>query len=107
MDFFKLKEHDTNVRTEIIAGTTTFLAMAYILAINPSILGTVMNENGVFVATALASAISTFIMGLWANCPIALSAGLGLNAYFAFTVCIGELNQFGDSANPNPSVPNA
>ena len=107
MDFFKLKEHDTNVRTEIIAGTTTFLAMAYILAINPSILGTVMNENGVFVATALASAISTFIMGLWANYPIALSAGLGLNAYFAFTVCIGELNQFGDPANPNPSVPNA
>lgn len=90
--FFKLKEHGTNVRTEIIAGTTTFLAMAYILAVNPNILGTVMNKNGVFVATALASAIATLIMGLWANYPIALSAGLGLNAYFAFTVCLGELS---------------
>lgn len=90
--FFKLKEHGTNVRTEIIAGTTTFLAMAYILAVNPDILGAVMNKNGVFVATALASAIATLIMGLWANYPIALSAGLGLNAYFAFTVCLGELS---------------
>ncbi|MCR5005747.1 MAG: NCS2 family permease [Clostridiales bacterium] len=90
--FFKLKEHGTNVRTEIIAGTTTFLAMAYILAVNPNILGAVMNKNGVFVATALASAVATLIMGLWANYPIALSAGLGLNAYFAFTVCLGELS---------------
>ncbi|MBR2263985.1 MAG: NCS2 family permease [Firmicutes bacterium] len=89
---FKLNEHGTTVRTEIIAGTTTFLAMAYILAVNPSILGTVMNPNGVFVATALASAIATFIMGLWANYPIALSAGLGLNAYFAYTVCLSELS---------------
>ncbi len=104
---FHLKEHGTTVKTEIIAGTTTFLAMAYILAVNPNILGTVMDANGVFVATALASAIATFIMGLWANYPIALSAGLGLNAYFAYTVCIGELNQFADPGNPNTPVPNA
>ena len=88
---FHLKEHGTTVRREIIAGLTTFLAMAYILAVNPSILGNVMNAGGVFVATALASAIATFIMGLWANYPIALSAGMGLNAYFAFTVCLGQL----------------
>lgn len=89
--FFKLKEHGTDVRTEVVAGTTTFLAMAYILAVNPSILGNVMDAGGVFVATALASAIATFIMAFYANYPIALSAGLGLNAYFAYTVCLGEL----------------
>ena len=83
---FHLKEHHTNAKTEIIAGTTTFLAMAYILAVNPNILGTVMNANGVFIATALASAIATFLMGFWANYPLALSAGLGLNAYFAYTI---------------------
>ena len=88
---FHLKEHGTNVRTEVIAGTTTFLAMAYILAVNPNILGTVMDANGVFAATALASALATFLMAFLANYPIALSAGLGLNAYFAFTVCLGEL----------------
>ena len=88
---FHLTEHGTNVRTEVIAGLTTFLAMAYILAVNPSILGTVMDANGVFVATAVASAIATFVMAFWANYPIALSAGLGLNAYFAYTVCLGEL----------------
>lgn len=88
---FKLKEHNTTVRTEILAGLTTFLTMAYILAVNPNILGTVMDRSGVFVATALASAIATFIMAFLANYPIALSAGLGLNAYFAYTVCLGEL----------------
>lgn len=88
---FHLKEHGTTVRTEVIAGTTTFLAMAYILAVNPNILGTVMDANGVFVATALASALATFLMAFLANYPIALSAGLGLNAYFAYTVCLGEL----------------
>ena len=88
---FHLKELGTTVRREIIAGLTTFLAMAYILAVNPSILGNVMNAGGVFVATALASALATFIMGLWANYPIALSAGMGLNAYFAFIVCLGQL----------------
>ena len=88
---FHLSEHGTNARTEIIAGLTTFLTMAYILAVNPNILGTVMDRSGVFVATALASAIATFIMAFLANYPIALSAGLGLNAYFAYTVCLGEL----------------
>ncbi len=88
---FHLKEHGTTVRTEIVAGLTTFLTMAYILAVNPNILGTVMDRSGVFVATAIASALATFIMGFWANYPIALSAGLGLNAYFAYTVCLGEL----------------
>ncbi len=89
--FFKLKEHGTNVKTEVIAGITTFLTMAYILAVNPNILGSVMDRSGVFVATAIASAFATFIMAFFANYPIALSAGLGLNAYFAYTVCLGEL----------------
>jgi len=88
---FKLKEHGTDVKTEVIAGCTTFLAMAYILAVNPNILGTVMDANGVFLATAISSAIATFIMAFLANYPIALSAGLGLNAYFAYTVCLTEL----------------
>lgn len=94
---FQLSEHDTNVRREIIAGLTTFLTMAYILAVNPNILGTVMDRSGVFVATALASAIATFIMAFLANYPIALSAGLGLNAYFAYTVCLGELGGEADA----------
>lgn len=89
--WFHLSEYDTNVKREIVAGCTTFLTMAYILAVNPNILGTVMDPSGVFVATALASAIATFIMAFLANYPIALSAGLGLNAYFAYTVCLGEL----------------
>ncbi len=94
---FKLKEHGTDAKTEVIAGITTFLAMAYILAVNPNILGNVMNANGVFLATAISSAIATFIMAFLANYPIALSAGMGLNAYFAFTVCLGELS---DVENP-------
>lgn len=94
--FFQLKERGTDVRTEVVAGLTTFLAMAYILAVNPSILGNVMDANGVFVATALASAFATFLMAFVANYPIALSAGLGLNAYFAFTVCLGELKDVPD-----------
>lgn len=94
---FKLKEHETDVKTEVIAGITTFLAMAYILAVNPNILGTVMNANGVFLATAITSAIATFIMAFLANYPIVLSAGMGLNAYFAFTVCLGELSDVPDA----------
>lgn len=94
---FHLKEHGTTVKTEVIAGTTTFLAMAYILAVNPNILGAVMDANGVFVATALASALATFLMAFLANYPIALSAGLGLNAYFAYTVCLGELGGAADA----------
>ncbi len=88
---FHLKEHGTTVKTEILAGLTTFLSMAYILAVNPSILGTVMNSNGVFLATAITSAIATMIMGIFANYPIGLSAGMGLNAYFAYTVCMADL----------------
>lgn len=95
---FKLKEHGTNVRTEVVAGITTFLTMAYILAVNPNILGSCMDRGGVFVATALASAIATFVMAFLANYPIALSAGLGLNAYFAYTVCLGELSDMGADA---------
>lgn len=94
---FHLKEHGTDVKTEILAGITTFLTMAYILALNPNILGVVMDANGVFVATAVASAIATFVMALLANYPIALSAGLGINAYFAYTVCLIEL---ADVENP-------
>ena len=90
--WFHLKEHGTDVRTEVVAGLTTFLSMAYILAVNPNILSAGgMNPSGVFVATALASALATFVMAFLANYPIALSAGLGLNAYFAYTVCLGEL----------------
>ena len=86
--FFKLKEHKTDVRTEVIAGITTFMTMAYILAVNPSILGdSGMDTGAVFTATALASAIASFLMALTANLPFVLSAGMGLNAYFAYTVC--------------------
>lgn len=86
---FKLQERGTNVRTEILAGITTFITMAYILAVNPNILSAAGMDNGaVFTATAIASAIATFIMAFLANYPIALSAGMGLNAYFAFSVCI-------------------
>ncbi len=88
---FHLKERGTDVKTEVIAGITTFLTMAYILAITPNILGTVMDRSGVFVATAIASAISTFVMAILANYPIALSAGLGSSAYFAYTVCMRDL----------------
>ena len=95
--FFHLKENGTTVKTEVLAGITTFLAMAYILAVNPNMLGaTGMNSQGVFMATALAAAAGTIIMALLANYPIALASGMGLNAYFAYTICLGEM---GD--NPN------
>ena len=88
--FFKLKEHGTDVRTEVIAGFTTFLTMAYIVFVNPSILSlTGMDFNAVFVATCLAAAMGTAIMALVANYPIALAPGMGLNAYFTFTVVQG------------------
>ncbi len=88
--FFKLKEHGTDVRTEVIAGLTTFLTMAYIVFVNPSILAlTGMDFNAVFVATCLAAALGTAIMALVANYPIALAPGMGLNAYFTFTVVQG------------------
>lgn len=94
---FKLKEHNTTVKTEVMAGITTFLTMAYILAVNPNLLSASgMDSGAVFTATALASALATFIMAFWANYPIALSAGMGLNAYFAFTVCLGDLKGIED-----------
>lgn len=94
---FKLKEHNTTVKTEVMAGITTFLTMAYILAVNPNMLSASGMDNGaVFTATALSSALATFIMAFWANYPIALSAGMGLNAYFAYTVCLGQLQGIDD-----------
>jgi len=88
--FFKLKEKGTNVKTEIIAGITTFATMAYILAVNANILGAAgLDEGAVFVATALASVIGTVAMALLANLPFAMAPGMGLNAFFAFSVVIG------------------
>jgi len=88
--FFKLKENGTTVGTEVIAGLTTFFAMAYIIAINPSILSKANMEWGaVFLATIISSIIGTLIMGLFANVPYAQAPGMGLNAFFVFTVCFG------------------
>lgn len=88
--FFKLKENKTDVRTEIVAGIITFMTMAYILVINPTILSdSGMDFQRVFAATAIISAIATLVMGFVANLPFALSAGMGLNAFFAYTVCQG------------------
>lgn len=87
---FKLSENKTNVKTEVVAGITTFMTMAYILAVNPSILSaTGMDPTAVLLATALASFIGTAAMALMANLPFAMSAGMGLNAYMAYTVCLG------------------
>ncbi len=86
--FFKLKEHGTNFRTEVMAGLTTFFTMAYIIFVNPSILSkTGMSWGGVYVATILAAVIGTLVMGLVANVPYAQAPGMGLNAFFTFTVC--------------------
>lgn len=85
---FKLKEHNTDVRTEVIAGTTTFLAMVYILAVNPSILAASgMDPASIFTATAVSAGFATLYMAFVANYPVALASGMGLNAYFAYTVC--------------------
>ena len=87
---FKLSEHKTNAKTEVVAGITTFMTMAYILAVNPSILGDAgMDSTAVLLATALASFIGTACMAFMANLPFALSAGMGLNAYLAYTVVLG------------------
>ncbi|MCF9652240.1 NCS2 family permease, partial [Vibrio parahaemolyticus] len=87
---FKLSENGTNVRTEIIAGITTFLTMAYIIFVNPAILSdTGMDRGAIFVATCLAAAIGCFIMGLVANYPIAQAPGMGLNAFFTYSVVLG------------------
>lgn len=86
--FFHLKENNTTVKTEVIAGITTFMTMAYILAVNPTILSASgMDKNAVLMATAISAFIGTLIMALYANYPFALAPGLGLNAYFAYTVC--------------------
>lgn len=87
--FFKLKENGTTVRREIIAGITTFLAMAYILAVNPSYLGGIdgATPGAIFSATAISAAIATLCMAFFANYPVALASGMGLNAFFAYTVC--------------------
>ena len=88
--FFKLSENGTDVKTEVVAGITTFMTMAYILAVNPSILSAAgMNQGAVFTATALASLIGTLLMAIFANYPFALAPGMGLNAYFAYTVVLG------------------
>ena len=87
---FKLRENNTNVKTEVMAGVTTFMTMAYILAVNPSILGDAgMDPTAVLIATCLASFIGSVCMALMANMPFVLSAGMGLNAYFAYTVVLG------------------
>lgn len=89
--WFKLKENNTNTKTEVIAGLTTFMTMAYILAVNPNILSASgMDSHAILMATALAAFIGTIAMALLANYPFALAPGLGLNAYFAYTVC-GEM----------------
>lgn len=87
---FRLKESGTNVKTEFVAGLTTFFTMAYIIFVNPSILGqTGIPKGGVYVATILAAVIGTLVMGLFANVPYAQAPGMGLNAFFTFTVCFG------------------
>lgn len=88
--YFKLKENKTDVRTEILAGITTFMTMVYILAVNPGMLSeTGMDFGGVFTATALSAGVATLIMALYAKYPFALAPGMGLNAFFTYSVCIG------------------
>lgn len=93
--YFKLKENNTNVRTEVIAGFTTFFAMAYIIMVNPNVLsqaGTADNpfpKGAIFLATIIAAVIGTLVMGLFANVPYAQAPGMGLNAFFVYTVCFG------------------
>ncbi|MBP6165593.1 MAG: NCS2 family permease, partial [Trichococcus flocculiformis] len=86
-NFFKLKEHGTTVSTEVVAGITTFFAMSYIIFVNPAILSlSGMPSQAVFLATIISAAVSTLVMGLFANVPYALAPGMGLNAFFTFTV---------------------
>jgi len=88
--FFKLKENGTNVRTEVIAGITTFMTMAYILAVNPSMFAVAgIDPTASLIATCLAAFVGTMCMALMANYPFALAPGMGLNAYFVYTVCLG------------------
>ena len=90
-NLFHLKEHGTNVKTEILAGITTFLAMAYILAVNPAILGQAhMSHQGVFLATAISAGVTSIFMGLMANYPVSLAPGMGVNALFTYTI-VGQM----------------
>ena len=90
---FHLKENHTDVKTEIMAGITTFMTMAYILAVNPSVLSEAgMDPTAVLLATCIASFIGTICMGLTANLPFVLSAGMGLNAYLAYTLWFRSLS---------------
>ena len=89
-DFFKFDENNTNLKTEIFAGLTTFLAMAYILGVNPVILGDAgMPQSGVFFATAFVSAIASILMGLFSKYPLAIAPGMGYNALFSYTIVMG------------------
>src|ERR1700737_1494086 len=88
--YFRLTENGTDIHTELVAGLTTFLTMVYIVIVNPQILGNAgMDKGAVFTATCIAAAVSTLVMALYANYPIALAPGMGLNAFFAFTVVLG------------------
>ncbi|WP_372808786.1 NCS2 family permease [Pontiella sp.] len=89
--FFKLKEHGTDAKTEIIGGLTTFLTMAYIIFVNPMILSDAgMDKPALITATCLAAALGTFLVGLWANVPFAMAPGMGLNAFFTYTLVLGQ-----------------
>src|SRR5579862_5280083 len=88
--YFKLAEHQTTVRQEMLGGLTTFMTMAYVIVVNPQILAQAgMPPEGVLFATCIASAVATLVMGLYANYPIALAPGMSLNAYFTYSVCLG------------------
>lgn len=89
--FFKISEHNSTIRTEVLAGLTTFLTMGYIIFVNPDILSQAgIDRNAAFVATCLAAALGTFLMGVVANYPIGLAPGMGVNAFFTYTVVLGE-----------------
>ena len=91
LSYFKLKEHGTDLKSEFLGGLTTFLTMAYILGVNASILGSAgLTPGSVFFATAISSAVATIFMGIYANAPIALAPGMGLNAFFTYTVVLGS-----------------
>ena len=88
--WFELTKRETNVRTEIVAGLTTFITMAYILFVAPGVLSAAgMDKNAVFIATAIGSGLVTIAMGVFVNYPICLAPGVGLLAFYAFTVCLG------------------
>lgn len=89
--FFKLSQHNTTIRREVIAGVTTFLTMAYIIAVNPTILADAgMDKEALITVTALTACFGTLLMGLWINVPLAMAPGMGLNAFFAYTLVVGQ-----------------